>query len=1455
MGRYDKLRGMIKDTHKERKKKVQKVFPLMFSKPKASSKAKAEFNKSYAQSKARQTKYKSPPRKKYSDVEKKGYTLPKKWRGEGKNEMRISEMSKSKVGRGVLGATTGAAKSLLINPQEQRIPKKTKDSMSYKVGDFVGSNLAYLLPSGALSGTASKVGAKAVASKTGQKAVKKLATKNAFKKTGEKGAKEFLERVTTEAVRDIPSGAILANNRLLTEGEKFGSKEYNKEMALNTALDVGIGGAIDWLPVATKGLKNAKARNKANSDAVKEAYKIAYENPKKNRQYVTKKRSNLTKAQIKDKSDNLVKKFADDENKPRIESLINGYDDYVKAKTVNKELPKKNVVSDVADETLNVKPTSNSIENDGIEKVLPKKATKVKANEKTVPKVVSEPIEEVTETIKPKATEEPKADFKISSKDFETEKPLPPKRNKKMPPKLKDKSNTFSVADDVIEDTQIMADGRVRAFNKDGSKVHTAIDENGDIYQMTFNKDGTTTATRIRDGKVRNLPSGTVKEGHVDKSMGKNERLVSENLKEYGHMDKSTAIPKATEFGETSEAFETMLTGGRLDDHAEKLLNELHSYEGIGSKAKRIELDKKLEAQRSEISKLNGDIDRAIDRYNVMTETETLSNSADVTAYEVALTEEIIKQGRYDLLEDVVSSSVMRRSLQGQALSASKLFNTQSPVGRTMTMQKVAKKMSKEYGVEVKISDEQLKRLAEATDEFELNQIKNEIHVEMWNQVPPTMYDKLTAWRYTCMLANPRTHIRNIMGNAIMMPLRATRNVIAEGLEAMLVKDGGLKSKAMLTVDDEPLLELAKENFKKNHHALTDSQKFNEFRRPQEADVFKFKILEKLRKGNSALLEMEDEWTFKPLYEKSYAQFLKANGFDINNPSKELLEMAGKYATNEALEGTYRNRNALAEFISKAKADANKPLSMIRGDSTAEKVLRKSWAMLVDTMIPFSKTPTNVLARSLDYSPVGLGKGLYKMVNAEGDQMMFLKGISDFSAGLTGTGVLGVGLYLGHMGIANGSLDINDPKSRFMKENGAQDYAINITIGDNTYTYSLDWATPSSIPLFIGVELSKGFEGFSFSKVLDALGQMTDPVFSLSMLSGLQQSLDTSFGSENPVVDITNNVVQGRLSQYIPTLAGQFARVMTADRKIGTSTSEGKLARSYESWFRQMLNKVPGLSATTEPYVDTLGQRDTKKSGKDYGLAFFNNFLNPGVLKKVQYDDVDKELLSLGEDLGSEGAKAILPKRTSTYEIKNGEDKVRMNEKELTLYKETRGQYSKEKLEELFNSSEYDSMSNEDKQKAISNIYTEARKKADKEVLLARGVPEEDIDFNMLSKSIRDKYTGGDKKAFVDTYNGMHGYRTHVAKHLGAIKNGASFNDVQMLDTKAKRDTYGKAVVLYRLGISPETVDTYAKSADYNGNGRRSVDEVISFLNGQDLSREQKRVLFDVLVRSRRNPY
>ena len=46
----------------------------------------------------------------------------------------------------------------------------------------------------------------------------------------------------------------------------------------------------------------------------------------------------------------------------------------------------------------------------------------------------------------------------------------------------------------------------------------------------------------------------------------------------------------------------------------------------------------------------------------------------------------------------------------------------------------------------------------------------------------------MNAWRYFAMLANPRTHIRNILGNAVFSPIIDTKNFAASAIESLVSK-------------------------------------------------------------------------------------------------------------------------------------------------------------------------------------------------------------------------------------------------------------------------------------------------------------------------------------------------------------------------------------------------------------------------------------------------------------------------------------------------------------------------------------------------------------------------------------------------------------------------------------------------------------------------------------------
>lgn len=69
--------------------------------------------------------------------------------------------------------------------------------------------------------------------------------------------------------------------------------------------------------------------------------------------------------------------------------------------------------------------------------------------------------------------------------------------------------------------------------------------------------------------------------------------------------------------------------------------------------------------------------------------------------------------------------------------------------------------------------------------------------------------------------------------------------------------------------------------------------------------------------------------------------------------SQEFLDRAMAYAVREAQKATYRDASALASTLSRA-AGSNKTLNLV-----------------IEGVLPFKKTPINILKRGVEYSPAG----------------------------------------------------------------------------------------------------------------------------------------------------------------------------------------------------------------------------------------------------------------------------------------------------------------------------------------------------------------------------------------------------------------------------------------------------------------------------------------------------
>lgn len=856
----------------------------------------------------------------------------------------------------------------------------------------------------------------------------------------------------------------------------------------------------------------------------------------------------------------------------------------------------------------------------------------------------------------------------------------------------------------------------------------------------------------IKKAEQRKVQQVAVEKSALEKDLGADINRVKdtteENIKEYGQFvkdGKRTNVPQATAYGDTTQGAVNIRNSkafAEAKDAIDKGINE-------GLFAKHTETQKTALSRADETISKDG-LDAAAGKVAGYTENtakvkKEVSQDQIMLGYKVA--QKYLDEGNIEKAVDVLSDTAMLESEAGRALQAARIFSSLTPAGKVKSVTKVADKLSKEKNVDITLNKELLEKLAKATDADEAARIQNDIAVDMWNQVPPTIMDKINAWRYTSMLSSPKTHIRNILGNAMFVPFRIISNGLQVGMEKAFVKEANRTRAILNPATDKNLIKMGAEDYKKVEFTLRNNTKYIDTRRPQDARVYKLKPLEGARKFVSWSLDAEDGLFMKYHYSRAYARYLKAQKVKGKVPA-DIAEKARAFASQEALEGTYRDANAISDFLNNVRQ---------AGSSSDNKGIAALSKMMLDTTVPFTKTPANILKQGTRYSPLGLAKGLIDAGFYGGKKSIrspeqLSKVIKEISEGLTGTGATALGMYLAYEGLINTSIDTQSKKGQYDKMLGEQEYSVNV--GD--YTFTVDWAIPVSIPLFLGAELGNWTqtEGLSFVDSLTAFSKVAEPLLNLSMLSGIENTFNTAFTQSSAGLTIIKNSVQGYISQFFPSLLAQIAKTTAETRKSTKATNESTSERQIKRFLNQLTNKVPVANENLADYVDLWGGKETKYSNSDYFTALLQNVFSPGTLKKRETTHVDDKLLELYERLGdSEAANKIIPQNDpGEYGFDFGGKHYQMTEKDLEKYKVTRGKQSYDEVSKLMSKKKYRNMSDDERAKEIAKVYEEAGTYAKEEFLKSKGVSETDIEFAKLSDESKAKFNNMSSSVTKEAY-------------------------------------------------------------------------------------------------------
>lgn len=618
-------------------------------------------------------------------------------------------------------------------------------------------------------------------------------------------------------------------------------------------------------------------------------------------------------------------------------------------------------------------------------------------------------------------------------------------------------------------------------------------------------------------------------------------------------------------------------------------------------------------------------------------------------------------------------------------------------------------------GENIKVSQELIQKFLDQTDQAGRDAVMEEIVKDVAGQLPGSWKKIFDSIRYLAMLGNTRTHVRNLIGNAVFQPFTLVKNRLGGIGEAAAQRAGVDVERTKTATGVNPFRKPAREaraEYKDLADILNNSSHYNEDRTGTKAireyynpfkNVKHFQKLAdaldwslgRLGRKNMSLLEKEDSVFKSFIYGQTLADYLKANGVkSIDAASPKLLSKARNYAAQEALRNTFNDSNVVSDAVAKLGRARQSENPVVRGLGYA-----------VEGTLPFKRTPANVAVRAVEYSPVGAGMSIIDLVSKgakhEATPETVSKGIDRLAAGLSGSALGFLGFLLAKAGLVTGGDDEDEDQRNFDSLTGHQSYALE-TEGGTSYT--LDWAAPASIPFFMGVELFNAWQDGKLSQddLVQAIKNLGSPMLEMSMLQGLNDTFEEAAYAQrhdnSVLAALLTKAATGYFTQVFPTAGGQIERI-GEDRRMTTYTDKNKdLSTDTQYTLGKISQKVPGWDYNQIPYIDAWGREE--ETG-DVLSRILQNTISPGYLSKVNVNDVEQELQRVKDATGDSG---VLPDRAPKYFDVDDQRKDLTAEEYLT-YAKKRGQTALEVLGRMAESKGYKALDDEGKAQAVKYAY------------------------------------------------------------------------------------------------------------------------------------------------------
>lgn len=577
------------------------------------------------------------------------------------------------------------------------------------------------------------------------------------------------------------------------------------------------------------------------------------------------------------------------------------------------------------------------------------------------------------------------------------------------------------------------------------------------------------------------------------------------------------------------------------------------------------------------------------------------------------------------------------------------------------------------FGEGIMVDEKLAQKFRDAPDEQTRAKVLEEIYKDIGEKIPTTLEDIANQWRYTAMLLNPSTHIKNVVGSGTQFGMSLVKDAMAIPVEALANKiSGGAtgRTKAYLNLKSEAdlnLLDTAGRYYDEHkadimgesQYRNTPEGKINQHRTTMKLNNPQTKVakaVDKILRGvgeaaewNLDTMDIEDTWISRPRFQTALAGYMKANGLT------EVTDEAYAYAKSEAQKTTYRDDNVVSEWASTLGRKTNNPLG---------KLVR----FVINANIPFKRSVANIGVRAVEYSPLGLVKTGTDIAKAayRKDASAVAGIINDLAANATGSLLWAFGIRLAKDGLLRARGPEDDKEREQLKREGYKDNAF--YVGD--IPIPIAFLGAASIPLLFGAATQEAIaranntdEGLTIQDYISVGANALEPLAETTMLRGLSDALET-FVDSNPNASITEALAFGLMhtvgnyfGSFMPSVVSRIANAFDRSARQ-TYVEPDSQFPELDKVLQGLQYKAPGLRNQMVERVDAYG--DTVQGGlPDTGnklldvLGAIGNVVTPTYPGKIKTTEVDEEMRRLynAEGVNKEGRTVFISTAPKNFEV------------------------------------------------------------------------------------------------------------------------------------------------------------------------------------------------------------